>query len=341
MGICAVRSGHRIHTATGRGVCVMSNDGIIFVVDDDMRVLISIETLLTAVGYQVRPYDSGELFLEARKPETPCCVILDLNLGTSSGLDVQRQLSHEVAMPLIFLSGYGDVRTTVEAMKAGAYDFLTKPIEEDKLLSTVECALQHSRLLWEECKIEREIRRRYRTLTPREQYVLPFIVRGLLNKQTAYELGTSEITIRIHRGSIMKKMRADSLADLVRFACRLGIPQGLAWGARFLTGPPAANRYCVAQATDCHWHFRYWKQLEVSPHVSNFTSVDHTRRSYLRIRVSLNHPLQPPSPGGSIFESSNVATSRQLPFSFTKKLLSNQPLLEDLRPGALFRNALS
>jgi FixJ family two-component response regulator len=208
----------------------MSTDGIVFVVDDDLRVLASLEHLLRAAGYQGRPYNAGELFLAAPKPDVPCCVILDLNLGPSSGLDVQSRLSREAPMPVIFLTDCGDVRKTVQAMKAGACDFLMKPVQDDELLSAVQCALRQSKLQWEERRIDREIRRRYLTLSPREQDVLPFIVRGFLNKQTAYELGASEITIRIHRGRIMKKMRADSLADLVRFAGRLGIPQGLAWG---------------------------------------------------------------------------------------------------------------
>jgi FixJ family two-component response regulator len=207
-----------------------STDGIVFVVDDDIRVLESLDNLLTAMGYEVRPYDDGELFLTAPKPEVPCCAVLGLNLGTSDGLIVQRQLTRETPMPVIFLSGCGNIRTAVKAMKAGAYDFLTKPVQEDKLLSSVQCALLQSKAQGEQRRLKKEIRRRYQTLTPRERDVLPYVVRGFLNKQTAYELGTSEITIRIHRGNIMKKMTADSLADLVRLAGRLGIPQGLAWG---------------------------------------------------------------------------------------------------------------
>ncbi len=206
-----------------------STDGVIFVVDDDMQVLVSLENFLRAVGYQVRPYNAGESFLASPKPELPCCVILDLNLGASGGLEIQRKLSREAPMPVIFLTGYGNIRTTVIAMKAGACDFLMKPVQEDELLFAVQRALRQSKLQQEEHRVEREIRRRYLTLTPREQEVLPFIVRGFLNKQTAYELGTSEITIRIHRGNIMKKMKADSLAHPVRLAARLGIPQGLPW----------------------------------------------------------------------------------------------------------------
>lgn len=208
---------------------MIGTEGIVFVVDDDVRILASLESLLTAVGYQVRTYDTGESFLAAPKPEVPSCVILDMKLGTSCGLDVQSRLSHEAPMPVIFITGWGNVRMTVKAMKSGACDLLMKPLEEDELLCAIQCALGKSKVQLEERRIEAEISRRYRTLTPREQDVLPFVVRGFLNKQTAYELGTSEITIRIHRGNIMKKMRADSLAHLVRLAGRLGIPQGLTW----------------------------------------------------------------------------------------------------------------
>ncbi len=204
----------------------MSTEGTIFVVDDDMRVLVSLENLLTSVGYQVRSYDAGELFLAAPKPEVPCCVILDLNLGTSGGLDVQRQLSREAPMPVIFLTGCSDIRATVKAMKAGACDFLTKPAQKDELLVAVQGALERSKLELKARRIRREIRSRYQTLTPREQDVLPFVVRGLLNKQTAHELGTSEVTIRIHSGNIKKKMKAESLAGLMRHAGGPGIPQG-------------------------------------------------------------------------------------------------------------------
>jgi FixJ family two-component response regulator len=203
----------------------MRNDEIIFVVDNDVQVLESLASLLRSVGYRVRPYAAAELFLTAPKSEIPSCVILDLELGTFCGLDVQCRLGLGVPMPVIFLSSHGNVRTTVQAMKAGACDLLMKPVQKYELLSAVQCALRQSKLQWEERRINREIWRRYLTLSPREQEVLPFIVRGLLNKQTAYELGTAEITIRIHRGKIMKKMKADSLADLVRLADRLGIPQ--------------------------------------------------------------------------------------------------------------------
>lgn len=210
-------------------------DGIVFVVEEDMRLLASLGNLLTAVGYQVKLYDSGELFLAAPNPDLPCCVILDLNPETSDGLEVRRQLNREAPMPVIFLTGSDNIRTTVQAMKAGACDLLAKPILEDELLSVVQSALQRSKLQSEERKIARGIRHRYMTLTRREKDVLPFIVRGLLNKQTAYELGISEITIRIHRGNIMKKMRADSLADLVRLAGKLGIPDDFLWRSPSLT----------------------------------------------------------------------------------------------------------
>jgi FixJ family two-component response regulator len=207
-----------------------NTDGIIFVVDGDMRYRHSLEGLLTAVGYQVRPYNAAELLEVAPKAELPCCVILDWNPGTSSGLEVQNWLNREAPMPVIFLSDCGSVRMVVQAMKAGACNFLLKPIKNDELLSAVQSALRQSKVQWEERRRKREIRCRYLTLTPREQEVLPFVVRGYLNKQTAYELGTAEITIRIHRGKIMRKMKADSLADLIRFADRLGLLQGTTCG---------------------------------------------------------------------------------------------------------------
>lgn len=216
-----------VHTTFAEETYVINTDGIIFVVDGDARIRQSLESLLADVGYQVRSYEAAELFLAAPKAELPCCVILDLNLGTSSGLDVQCRLNREAPMPVIFLSDCGTVRTVVQAMKAGACNFLMKPIKNDELLSAVQSALRQSKLQWEERRRRREIRCRYLTLTRREQEVLPFVVRGFLNKQTAYELGTAEVTIRIHRCNIMKKMRAASLAELVRLADRLGISDSI------------------------------------------------------------------------------------------------------------------
>jgi FixJ family two-component response regulator len=203
----------------------MSTKGIVFVVDDDVRIRESLQSLLVAADYDVRLYGDVESFLAESLPNVPCCIILDLNLGSVSGLEVQRRLSRDAASAVIFLTGCADIPSTVRAMKAGALDFLTKPVEEDELLLAVNNALYRATLRWERRKAEREIRRSYMTLTPRERDVLPFVVQGFLNKQTAYELGTSEITIRIHRGNIMRKMRADSLAHLVRLAGKLGIPQ--------------------------------------------------------------------------------------------------------------------
>jgi FixJ family two-component response regulator len=203
-------------------------DEIIFVVDDDARVLAALHNLLKASGYHVRSFDTGEQFLAASKPEVPSCVILDLNLGATCGLDVQRQVGREAPMPVIFLTGCDDVSSLVRAMKAGACDYLIKPVEKDELLPAVRSALDLAKAQWQERKTERELRCRYASLTPREREVLPYVVQGFLNKQTAYELGTSDITIRIHRGSIMRKMKAGSLAGLVRLAGRLGVPQDLA-----------------------------------------------------------------------------------------------------------------
>jgi FixJ family two-component response regulator len=153
----------------------------------------------------------------------PSCLILDLNLGDTTGLDLQRKLTDDSTLPVIFLTGFADIPTTVKAMRGGASEFLSKPIEEERLLPAIEAALAEAESQWADRQSLRDLRRNYERLTPREREVLPYIVRGFLNKQTAYELGRSEITIRIHRGQIMRKMEADSLAELVRMGNRLGI----------------------------------------------------------------------------------------------------------------------
>lgn len=203
----------------------MQNSGVIFVVDDDVRIREALQNLLLAAGYQVRVYEDPEAFLAAPRPDLPACALLDLKIGAVDGLDVQARLGRDPSLPVIFLTGWGDVPTAVRAIKAGACHFLTKPVMQDELLLAVASALCQAKQQRQRCSAEAETRRDYLTLTPRERDILPFIVRGYLNKQTAYELGTSEITIRIHRGKIMRKMRADSLAHLVRLAAQLGIPQ--------------------------------------------------------------------------------------------------------------------
>lgn len=202
---------------------MMEHSGIVFLVDDHVNIRASLQNLLIAAGYQVRAFEDPELFLAAAKPYAPCCAILDLKLGDTSGLDVQTRLSRETQMPVIFLTACGDVPTAVRAMRAGACDFLTKPVLQNELLLAVNSALSRARDGWQQRMAEDKARRDYLTLTPRERDVLPYVVRGFLNKQTAYELGTSEITIRIHRGHIMRKMKAGSLPHLVRLAETVGV----------------------------------------------------------------------------------------------------------------------
>jgi FixJ family two-component response regulator len=198
---------------------------IVYVVDDDARVREALEALLRSSNRQVKTFASAADYLaSARADDVSSCLILDVDMPEMSGLELQRKLSTQDGPPIIFLTGYGDIPSTVKAMKAGASEFLTKPFDEQDLLRAIEDALQ----AWDVAEAARSgldvIKRRYSSLTPRERDVLPFVVAGLLNKQTAGELGTSEITIRIHRAQIMRKMQAESLADLVRMAAKLNIP---------------------------------------------------------------------------------------------------------------------
>ena len=200
----------------------MDSKRMIYVIDDDKCIRESLDALLAAAGYNVQIFAEPRAFMAFARPDVPSCLILDLNLGDTTGLDLQDQLAGEPVLAVIFLTGFGDIRTTVKAMRRGASEFLSKPVEEEQLLPAIEAALAEAELRWAGYLQLRELRRRYKVLTPREREVLPYIVHGFLNKQTAYELGTSEITIRIHRSQIMRKMKADSLAGLVRMAGRLG-----------------------------------------------------------------------------------------------------------------------
>jgi FixJ family two-component response regulator len=201
----------------------MKSKRMVYVIDDDLGIRESLDALLAAAGYNVHVFAEPNAFLMFARPEVPSCLILDLNLGDSTGLDLQRKLTDDSTLPVIFLTGFADIPTTVKAMRGGASEFLSKPIEEERLLPAVEAALAEAESQWADRRALRDLRRNYERLTPREREVLPYIVRGFLNKQTAYELGRSEITIRIHRGQIMRKMEADSLAGLVRMGNRLGI----------------------------------------------------------------------------------------------------------------------
>ena len=197
---------------------------VVFVVDDDTRVRDALSSLLASAGLDVTAFASATDFLGADKPDGPACVVLDLELPDIHGLDLQRVLLERGAPPIVFITGHGDVPSSVKAMKAGAVEFLSKPFGADELLRAIDAAVEMDRVARLKRSEHAELASRYARLTPREREVLTFVVAGFANKQTAGELGTSEITIGVHRGQIMRKMRARSLAELVRFADKLGIP---------------------------------------------------------------------------------------------------------------------
>ncbi len=201
-----------------------SSDAITYVLDDDLRIRESLTALLASVGRKVVTFSTAEQFLAFPRPDVPACLILDMRLGSTSGLDLLPDLSGPGLPPIIFLTGYGDIPSTVKAMKGGASEFLSKPYDETELMEAINTALARSELERKSFGVLQVIQARYATLTPRERDTLPYVVSGLLNKQTADRMGTSEITVRVHRGQIMRKMKADSLADLVRLAAKLGIP---------------------------------------------------------------------------------------------------------------------
>ncbi|MFZ0294766.1 MAG: response regulator [Candidatus Sulfotelmatobacter sp.] len=196
---------------------------IVFVVDDDISVRESLELLIRFEGWQPETFASGQEFLARPRTLVPSCLVLDFSLPGLNGLELQKSVAVErTDMPVIFITGYRDVPLTVQAMKAGAFEFLTKPFGEDALLSAIRAALERSRVALSREAEMRVLSDRYASLSCREEQVMALVVSGLLNKQIGGELGISEITVKAHRGKVMQKMKADSLADLVRMAAKLG-----------------------------------------------------------------------------------------------------------------------
>jgi FixJ family two-component response regulator len=203
---------------------VAADDAIVYVLDDDARVREALTALLTSAGRSVVAFGSAAEYLSFSRPVGPGCLVLDVSMPGMSGLELQRELAGQDAPPIVFLTGRGDIPSAVKAIKAGAVEFLSKPFDAEELIRAVNAAIELDARARANAEELQAIRRRYATLTPRERDVLPCVVSGLLNKQTAARLGTSEITIRIHRAQIMRKMAAGSLAGLVNMAAKLGIP---------------------------------------------------------------------------------------------------------------------
>jgi FixJ family two-component response regulator len=203
---------------------ISSDTPVVFVVDDDVSVREALELLILSAGWRPETFASAEDFLHRSRIDGPSCLVLDVTLPNLNGLDLQNRIIDRTDMPIIFITGYGDVPTTVRAMKAGAVEFLTKPFGDDVLLEAIRSAIGRSRNALAHEEELRPFRRHYASLTPREREIMVLVVSGLLNKQIAAQLGISEITVKAHRGRVMRKMQVDSLADLVRVAAALDVP---------------------------------------------------------------------------------------------------------------------
>ena len=199
-----------------------TEEPIVFAVDDDASMREALSRLFRSIGMRARIFASAEEFLAFSRPDAPACVVLDVRLPGLSGLELQRKLA-DVAIPIIFITGHGDIPMSVQAMKAGAVEFLTKPFRDQVLLDAIQQAIQRDRVNRKKQAVRLEQRVRYDSLTQRERQVMAFVVAGLLNKQVAAKLGTTEFTVKVHRKGVMQKMQASSLADLVRIAENLGV----------------------------------------------------------------------------------------------------------------------
>ena len=198
---------------------------VVFVVDDDVSVRESLEALIRHAGWKSELFSSAHAFLSRARDESPSCLVLDVELPDLNGLEVQERVAADsTEMPIIFITGHGDIPMSVRAMKAGAAEFLTKPFERDVLLTAIRRALERSRVALVQTSELKRLKQHYASLTPREREVFAWVVAGRLNKQVGAELGMTEATVKAHRGQVMQKMKADSLADLVRIAARLELP---------------------------------------------------------------------------------------------------------------------
>jgi FixJ family two-component response regulator len=196
---------------------------LVFVVDDDISVRESLELLIKGAGWTPEIFASAHEFLARGRTNVPSCLVLDVSLPGLNGLELQQQLGERTDMPIIFITGYGDIPMSVHAMKAGAVEFLTKPFKDDALLEAIRGAIERSAAALQQDSEKELLRSRYASLTPREREVMALVCSGLLNKQVGGELGISEVTVKCHRGQMMRKMKADSLPDLVTMAARLGL----------------------------------------------------------------------------------------------------------------------